>query len=255
MKILRNRPFLLLLAIWTCFTGIVSSNLHAAAMDEKAKVIADKTVEAMGGRESYNNTRYISWVFFGRNFHVWDKYTGDVRIEANDGHLVLMNIHSKKGKVWKDGVALTDLALIEEKLEWGYRTWVNDSYWLVMPYKLHDDGVVLSYSREDKTAEGKLADVLTMTFEGVGVTPDNKYELFVEKDSNMITQWKYYPKAEQEEARFTIPWKNWQYYGDIMLSDDRGQMSLRPVKVYQDLPEEVMRSPLPTKDIPGAFLQ
>ncbi len=251
-RFLRERYFFVVVALAT--SAALSTNTQAAVMDDKAKQIADKTVEVMGGRESYDATRYLTWVFFGRNFHVWDKYTGDVRIESKDGDLVLMNINTKLGKVWKNGKEITDDKVLNEKLEWGYRTWINDSYWLVMPYKLHDDGVTLKYTREDKTADGKPADVLTMTFEDVGVTPDNKYEIFVEKDSHMITQWKYYPKADNTEARFEIPWKNWAYYGDIMLSDDRGKMNLSPVNVYQSLPKSVLTSPASVQNIPGAIL-
>lgn len=227
----------------------------AATMDAKAEKIANKVVEALGGRDNYNATRYIAWVFAGKNFHVWDKFTGDIRIENQQGELVLMNVNTKLGQAWDNGVKIIDAAVLSKKLDWAYKAWINDSYWLVMPYKLHDDGVNLTYTREDKTATGKLADVLTMTFEAVGVTPNNKYELFIEKDNHMLTQWRFYPTVGDEKPMFELPWNNWQYYGDIMLSDNRDKLTLNPINVYKVLPDSVMASPSPTEGIPGAILR
>ena len=53
-----------------------------AGSDKEAIAIADEVMEAMGGRKAYDNTRFISWNFFGARKHIWDKQTGDVRIET-----------------------------------------------------------------------------------------------------------------------------------------------------------------------------
>lgn len=246
------------ISFYTLFLGVLLLfNLHAwaATMDAKAKKIADEVVDTLGGREKYDATRYITWVFAGKNFHIWDKYTGNVRIENKSGDLVLMNINTKKGRAWEKGREIKQPEVLAKKINWGYKAWTNDSYWLVLPYKLHDDGVTLKYTREDKTADGKLADVLTMTFESVGVTPNNKYELFIEKDSHMLSQWRYYINSEDTEPRFELPLNNWAYYGDIMLSDGRGKLTLNPINVYQTLPSKFMTSSAPIEGVPGAILK
>jgi hypothetical protein len=36
------------------------------------------------------------------------------------------------------------------------------------------------------------ADILQLTFNAVGVTPENKYWLYVDKEDHLIKQWAYY---------------------------------------------------------------
>ena len=51
----------------------------------------------LAGRRNWDNTRYLTWRFFGSRRHVWDKWTGDIRIESAE-YLVLMNVHSQEGR-------------------------------------------------------------------------------------------------------------------------------------------------------------
>jgi hypothetical protein len=238
----------------------IFSTAGSLGQDAKAMKVADAAVVAMGGRENYDNTRYLSWVFFGSRFHIWDKYTGDIRIEYNKQNLILMNIHTKKGRVWEDGTEIVNSKLLAEKMQWGYETWINDSYWLVMPYKLHDDGVNLVYTRQDKSLEGRPVDVLTMTFEGVGVTPDNKYEVFFDQETKLLSEFAYYPTFETKIPRFRLPWKDWKMYDKIKLSGSRGEKGMAPINVFMSLPKSVLTENTPAKDtqgdmITGAMLQ
>ncbi len=235
--IFRAAPIVLL----SLFFGV----LTAQERDPRADELADKVMAAMGGQENYNNTRYITWKFFGKRLHVWDKWTGNLRYEDGKGGTVLMNVNTKEGKAWKDGAPVQDQAELEEILEGGYRAWINDSYWLVMPYKLKDPGVHLVYSREDKMEDGKDAYVLTLTFDSVGVTPDNKYEVFIDKESMLVKQWNFFRNASDAEPGFKTPWINWQTHGKILLSDDRGKSKHTDVAVFDSLPETVFTSPDP----------
>jgi hypothetical protein len=232
------------------------SNLALAeTAEEKAYRLAAASLEAMGGAEAYDKTRYLSWVFFGRRFHVWDKHTGDIRIEYEDNKVVLMNIHSKEGRAWENGVEITDAEKLAERMTWGYQVWINDSYWLVMPYKLRDPGVNLAYTRDDKMADGSDAYVLTMTFNDVGVTPENKYEVFINKNTMLVSEFAYYAKASDDKPQFNRPWQNWAKFHDIMLSDTRGELSMAPVEVHKGLPASVFESPEATVGIDGAMIK
>ncbi|WP_420576714.1 hypothetical protein [Ekhidna sp.] len=205
--------------------------------DLLATLLADKTMLAMGGRKAWDNTRYIKWNFFGRRDHVWDKWTGDVRIEVPEDELtILMNINTKDGKVMKGDREITSDSL-DIYLQKGYEMWVNDSYWLVMPYKLKDSGVTLKYLREDSTEAGTRADVVSLSFDAVGVTPENVYEVWIDTDSKLVTQWAFYPDSSTLEPRFITPWGNYKKYGGIMLSGDRGQYQLNNIEVLDTVPE------------------
>ncbi|MFB0947261.1 MAG: hypothetical protein QMB24_14115, partial [Spirosomataceae bacterium] len=50
--------------------------------DPRAVAIANKVMDAMGGTKAWNNARHLHWNFFGARTLVWDKWTGDVRIDV-----------------------------------------------------------------------------------------------------------------------------------------------------------------------------
>lgn len=216
----------------------------AAGSDPRAIDIADDVMEALGGRDAWDDTRYLTWKFFGRRTHVWNKQSGDLRYE-NDGTVVLMNLNTKTGRVWKDGQEVTDPAARKQAIHDAESAWINDSYWMFMPYKLKDTGVTLKYLGKGTTEAGETADVLELTFEDVGRTPENKYHVYVDEESRLVTQWDYYENASDPEPRFQIPWKDWTRHGEILLSASRGERGHENVAVLEDVPDAVFESPEP----------
>ena len=244
-------------AAWLLLTGsaVASSNPPADGFDlegsdPRAIEIADAVMERMGGRTAWDATRHLRWRFFGRRLHVWDKHTGNVRIEGvgredDKPYTILMNLHTGEGRAWRDGVEVTEPEPLAEMLDGGEAAWINDSYWIVMPYKLKDSGVTLGYVGEGTMEDGRAAEVLELTFEGVGRTPQNRYLVYVAADSGLVEQWDFFREAADAEPRFKIPWHNWRPYGEILLSDDRGENGHTDVAVFDALPESVFTDPAP----------
>jgi len=212
--------------------------------DVKAIEIADKVMEAMGGRINWDKVRCVSWNFFGARDLIWDKWTGDVRIEApKDSAIYLVNIQDLTGKVQIAGVEITNPDSLSKYLSKAKSIWINDSYWLVMPFKLKDSGVTLTYLREDTTIPGLPCQVLELTFQEVGDTPENKYQVWVEKETNLVKQWAYYKSYQQDSASYIWPWDNYQKYGGILLSGDRSdRKGPQRVSVHDSLPATVFTS-------------
>ncbi len=214
-----------------------------AQSDPQAVEIARATMQAMGGEEAWNNTRYISWKFMGGRLHVWDKWTGHHRIEqeTRDGDQLvsLIDINTGEGRVFRNGSEITDAEELDELLVRAKGAWINDTYWMFMPYKLQDPGVTLEYLGERAMEDGRNADVLQLTFDNVGNTPNNKYEVFVGKDSGLVEQWSHWTNADDAEARFTLPWSDWQRFGNIMLATNKGRDLDWSIHVYDTLPESV----------------
>lgn len=244
--------FLLLITVFACneatqtkqdepYGNPASEGFNAAGSDAQAIAIADEVMEAMGGREAWDKTRHICWNFFGARELVWDKWTGDVRVDFRN-MTFLININDDQGKVYIDGQEITDSDSLQKMVDRGKSIWINDSYWLVMPYKLKDSGVTLKYTGEDTTQNGSLADKLNLTFEGVGNTPQNMYNVWVDKESKLVTQWSYYPTADAAEPRFINPWEEWKKQGAIMLSGSRGQRQISDIMVFDELPESVYKN-------------
>jgi hypothetical protein len=185
----------------------------------------------MGGQKNYNATHFIQWDFLNRRLF-WDKFTGDVRIEDAKAKLVaLVNLNTLKGKVYQNGILVKDQKKANEFLVQARDWWINDSYWLVMPWKLQDPGVNLTYVKEGQLADGKKADILQLTFNAVGVTPNNKYWLYVDKQDHLIKQWAHYKNFNDKTPLFIKPWNNYQKAGAILLSYNRPNEAVGPTNV------------------------
>lgn len=223
------------------FYNPAAEGFNEVASDVKAIAIADSVMQAMGGRKAWDETRFISWNFFGRRDLVWDKWTGSIRIEIPaDSTIMLLNLNDESGRVQIKGREIQDTDSVKTLLNRAKQIWVNDAYWLVMPFKLKDSGVTLKLIGEDTLPSGNKCKVLELTFEAVGFTPNNKYRVFVDETDNLIKQWAYYQDASQDEPSAIWPWDNYQQYGNILLSADRSDgRGPKNVKVDANLPDEI----------------
>lgn len=209
--------------------------------DDRSTKISSDVVKAMGGMDAYNKINGISWTFFGSRRLWWDKQKSRVRIESpKDTSVYIVNLNTLQGRYFKNGVEVKDAAVLEEKMKEGKSIWINDSYWLVMPFKLRDQGVHLKYVRQDTISGGYAAEVLELTFSGVGNTPDNKYEVYVDDRDNLIKQWAYFKQASQEKPDRIWPWDNYKDHNGVLISDERSDKSgPSKVKVYDKIKEDL----------------
>lgn len=225
--------------------AVAADGAPPAVADPGARALAGSVLDAMGGADAWASTRVVRWDFFGRRLLYWDRGTGDVRIEADtdDGsYVVLTNVVDGGGSVWRDGTALEG----EELTDWlrrGYEIWINDSYWMFMPYKLLDPGVTLRSVGAGTTEAGAAASVLELTFDGVGVTPRNKYHVLVGDDSGLVEEWAFFADRDDAEPRFRSPWNDWRRFGRILLATDHGRGADWRIAVYDELPAAAFRDP------------
>ena len=231
-------------AVATTPDNPAAAGFDHAGSDSSAVVLADQAMMRLGGYQNWDNTRYVTWRFFGNRLHVWDKWTGHIRFEQ--GNLtVLMNVIDKNGRAWQSGLQVTNADSLDTLLGSGYRAWINDSYWMFMPYKLKDSGVSLKHEGEGTTIEGAAAEILQLTFFDVGVTPQNKYHVYIDRGSKLVVQWDFFAEASDTKPRFQIPWANWQPHGRLWLSDDRGKRKHSDIAVFDALPATVFSDPTP----------
>ena len=206
--------------------------------DSKAIEIADKVMESMGGKKAWDETRFISWDFFGSRFHIWDKQKNRVLVyNEKKQNIAFLDMNKMEGKVIVGGQLMEHPDSISFYLQKTKEAWINDSYWLVMPFKLKDSGVRLKYIKEENNH-----DVLELTFKSVGVTPNNKYHVHVDRTTDLIDQWDFFDKADDIKPRFSTPWINYKKYGNILLSGDRGgDYQLKDIGVYDQIDEKYFK--------------
>lgn len=215
-----------------------------AGSDARAIEVADRVMAAMGGRRRWDRTRVIAWNFLGRRRLMWDKHGNAVRIEYLEGPAldVALHLDTLAGRAWRDGIELTDAAELASLLDAARAHWINDSYWLVMPYKLKDSGVTLKHMGE-RSQSGREFDLLELTFRDVGVTPQNRYEVWVSRDRALVERWSWFENAADPQPRFTLPWDDWRSYGGILLSGEHGERRLTEIAVLREPPPGMLERP------------
>ncbi len=205
------------------YQNIAADGFNVKGSDAKAISIADEVMQAMGGRKAWDETRYLKWNFFGSRIHVWDKKTGDLVIEGiRDTFDIRMNIHNNTGRVKLKGIELSAQDSLQKYLDKGKSMWINDAYWVFMPHKLKDSGVTLKYISKDTTQNGRSADVLSLSFDQVGDTPENMYYVYVDDSTRLVSQWDFYPEVNDSTAQFKTPWEDYKQYDRLLLSGSRG---------------------------------
>jgi hypothetical protein len=239
-------------------TAAVTASAQTPDSDPRALEVADQVMERLGGEEAWRATRFLRFDFAVdrqgdtamRRAHTWDRRTGRYRVEGQDGEgrdvVILMSLWTREGRAWIDGEPASEEEL-GTLLEAGYAWWTNDAYWLLMPYKMRDDGVTLSYAGLEAKQTGTWDKVL-LTFENVGLTPKDRYWVFVNRKTHLVDRWEFVLKGA-DTPPVPFDWSGWKPYGDIMLADERvnpndGTRIHFPVlKVPASVPESVFAEP------------
>lgn len=212
--------------------------------DEKAVEIADVVMESMGGRNAWDATTIIKWNFFGARNLTWNKHTGDVKIQfgENDSNIFITNIFTHQGKIKLDGVEQSEPDSIKKYTEMAESVWINDAYWLFMPFKLKDSKVTLKYLDMDTANGGAYSHKLELTFSEIGDTPENKYWVYVDTTTMLVSQWTYFDNNMDSLPRFTTQWSDYKKYGQILLSGDRGKRKITEIEVLDSLPPKYFKA-------------
>lgn len=174
------------------------ASIDRPAVDTAADSLAMRTYEAIGGPEAWQRLPGLRFDFAierggERNLvakHLWNRETGDYRLErtTEDGmEVILFNVDTREGSAFRDGEALDDEATADA-LEAAYQRYINDTYWLKAPAKLFDEGVNRSVAADSASAD---YDVLHLTFGDVGLTPDDRYWLYISTETDLVERWAF----------------------------------------------------------------
>lgn len=217
-----------------------------------ADAVARRAIDTLAG-EAWEKARYLAFTFnVERDGNVaasfpqkWDRYTGQYRVTGKNpqGETfdVVMNINTKEGSATLNGAPVAEP---KELLALGYRRFINDTYWLLMPLKSMDPGVRRESAGEKKDDCGRTLDGVKLSFDsGVGLTPGDVYWMWVNRDTGLVDEWHMrLQSAKPEDAPGEVVFRNYKRIGGLLLStrrEYRGRnvvIRLDDVEVRPDVP-------------------
>lgn len=194
-----------------------------------ADSVAHRAIDVLAG-PAWNDARYLAFTFnveregkiVASYAQRWDRFTGDYRVSGKnrdgDEITVVMNVNTKQGKGWKNGQEVADP---KDLLTFGYRRFINDTYWLLMGYKTFDPGVTRVYDGEKADAAGRIYDVVRLSFSNVGLTPGDVYWMWVNRDSGLVDEWHMKLEGDTEDEPSVVLFHNYTRFSNLLISTRR----------------------------------
>ena len=141
--------------------------------------------------------------------HLWNRQTGQYRVDWTAGDTTLVaffdvgafDTEQPAGTVYADGEMLPQSAAAPY-LQGAYEGYINDTYWWLAPTKLFDGGVTRGLAPERDTDSTR---VLTLAFDGVGLTPGDRYWLTADRLTGRLLGWQFLLQGADEPGPY-IAW-------------------------------------------------
>lgn len=170
---------------------LLASGAHANPSGDQ---LAQQVVAATGDVYGVSSIRFSFVVEAGgvekvRRTHEWHRKTGTVTVTQGADPLTFTGLHTldpssavfdppAHAAVWAEVAQGVD----PQAAAAAWATWINDSYWLLAPGKLLDEGVARSVDDSGR---------LGLNFQGVGVTPGDRYLLTIDPTTQRIAAWEF----------------------------------------------------------------
>jgi len=221
---------------------------EASQSDPRAISLADLVMQSLGGARAWEATRYIHFAFavekagkrLAYRTHLWDRYQGRLRYEnrGKDGKslVILLDLTTRHGSAYREGTKLGE-STAKPLLEEAYEAWINDTYWLLMPYKMKDPGVHLQYAGEE-TRGGATYDRVLLSFDAVGLTPKDRYWADINRTTHLMDRWSYILQDDPPQAPPAAwEWKGWRRFGGILLAPEKVAVGKDGVRITHPILE------------------
>ena len=193
--------------------GADSTATARPTLETKADTVAMQLYDAMGGPQAWKSLPALEFAFaVGQGGerrpvaqHYWNRRTGDYRVEwqraPDSSYAAVFNVRSfdseaPEGQATLNG-QLLDASARAEALAEGFHRFVNDTYWMLAPVKLFDEGVQRTYVADSSDAD---TDVLRLSFGDVGLTPGDRYWLYVDRDTGRLRRWAFVLQGMDADA-------------------------------------------------------
>lgn len=209
---------------------LAANGQPAPSATPNADDVARRAIDVLGG-PGWEKARYVAFTFnVERDGKIaasyaqrYDRYTGDYRVSGKNREgrdvLVIMNVNTKQGRAWMDGQEVADP---KDLLTFGYRRFINDTYWLLMGYKTFDPGVHRALEAPQTDACGATHDVVRLSFDNVGLTPGDVYWMWVNRDTGLVDEWHMRLEGSKpEDEPSVVVFRDYRRFGNALISTRR----------------------------------
>lgn len=178
--------FVTLLIIGVLVYLFVDESVPVGTRGQEAEQLADEMLEALN-KPGFDTIAMISFTYPGGHRYEWNKAENKVSVR------------------WEENEVFLDLNKSTEEfstLEYeGYEYFLNDSFWLIAPFKVRDNGVIRSTVKVD---DGR---GLLVTYTTGGVTPGDSY-LWILDERGFPKAWKLWT-SNVPLGGLKIGWGGW----------------------------------------------
>lgn len=197
-----------LIAIGITFYVIIDKPVPNGVLGADAEKLADEMLDAIN-KPGYDTLEYIEFTFRDHH-HAWNRGNNTVTVKWEDQEVYLELSSS-----------INSYNLLELK---AYGYFINDSFWMVAPFKVRDNGVIRS------TVEVEGGRGLLITYSSGGLTPGDSY-LWIIDDHGFPKAWKLWT-SNIPVGGLEISWDGWVNMDGVWFSTlHNGKFANIPVSV------------------------
>ena len=171
---------------------------NVSASNPKADAFANKILETIK-HKAYKKNRYIEWSFGGRRAYKWDKKQHVVEVSWKKTKVILHPNNLEKSTVFIDNKETSENK--KQLVKRAEASFNNDSFWLVAPHKLFENGIIRTLVKVD----GK--DALKVKYTTGGSTPGDSYIWIVDENYLPIKYLMNVPSMRMKQVPAT--WDEW----------------------------------------------
>ena len=205
--------FILILAlvgVLVIIVMIVNQPVPNGTMGQDAEALADEMLATLN-KEAFDSLEYIEFSFREKHEYRWDLANNTVWVKWEEDE-VYLNLNKIAG------------AFDERETE-AYEYFINDSFWLVAPFKIRDDGVIRS------TVEVENGRGLLVTYSSGGLTPGDSY-LWIIDEKGFPKSWRLWT-SNIPVGGLELSWSGWVNTDQVWFSTlHESKIATIPVTVH-----------------------
>lgn len=187
---------------------LASQKLPEGETSKEADVLAQNMVKALNYK-AYTESKFMRFTFRGSHDYIYYMPAKKVKVSW-DNKEVYLRLNTLRGRTFVNGKEVFH----EEKQKlldkaWGY--WCNDSFWVLAPFKVFDEGTTRKIVKDSDGKEGLLVE-----YNSGGTTPGDAYLWYL--DENLIpTGWRMWTSIIPVKGVYTS-WEGWEEHNEVLYS-------------------------------------